>query len=232
MFVLEHQSLELMRGAGPLKIPAPVFSSADFLITEWHDFGTPAANWQEEMGRGLALLHQSRRHDQYGFQSDNYLGLSRQINQWQPTWLEFWLEQRLGQQLRLLAQQTGSGDRLVRLLQSLSGKLESYLGNISEAPVLLHGDLWSGNAAADISGKPLIFDPACYYGHREAEFGMMRMFGGFGPCCEAAYAEVWPLEPGSEERIVLYGLYHQLNHLLLFGASYYQQSVDTIKALL
>jgi protein-ribulosamine 3-kinase len=99
-------------------------------------------------------------------------------------------------------------------------------------PALLHGDLWSGNAAADHHGKPVIFDPASYYGHREAEFGMMRLFGGFGPRVEAAYQEVWPFEPGNDERIALYRLYHELNHLNLFGAAYYGQCIDTIKALL
>lgn len=78
----------------------------------------------------------------------------------------------------------------------------------------------------------MIFDPASYYGHREAEIGMMRMFGGFGPRCEAAYAEVWPLEDGSEQRISLYRLYHELNHLILFGYNYYRSCLSTINSLI
>jgi len=78
----------------------------------------------------------------------------------------------------------------------------------------------------------VIFDPASYYGHREAEFGMMRLFGGFGARCEAAYQEVWPFQPGVDRRIALYQLYHQLNHLNLFGPSYYDGCLSTARSLL
>ncbi len=85
---------------------------------------------------------------------------------------------------------------------------------------------------ADASGAPVIFDPACYYGHREAEFGMMRMFGGFDARCEASYSEVWPFVDGYEERFKIYQLYHELNHLNLFGNAYYTNCMATIDALL
>ncbi len=110
--------------------------------------------------------------------------------------------------------------------------MDSLIGNITEPAVLLHGDLWSGNAAANEKREPVIFDPASYYGHREAEIGMMRMFGGFDARCETAYAEVWPLQGGSEERISLYRLYHELNHLNLFGSGYYQSCLTSINALI
>ena len=111
-------------------------------------------------------------------------------------------------------------------------KLDDYLGDIYEAAVLLHGDLWSGNAAADERGEPIIYDPASYYGHHEVEIGMMRMFGGFGPVCEAAYEEIWPFEDGAEKRFALYRLYHELNHLNLFGHGYYESCLSTMKSLL
>ncbi len=110
-------------------------------------------------------------------------------------------------------------------------QLDELLGNADEAGVLWHGDLWSGNAAADENGEPIIFDPASYYGQREAELGMMRMFGGFGPVCEAAYQEVWPLQAGADERIKLYRLYHELNHLNLFGRTYYDSCLTTMGEL-
>jgi protein-ribulosamine 3-kinase len=78
----------------------------------------------------------------------------------------------------------------------------------------------------------VIFDPASYYGQREAEFGIMRLFGGFGRRCEAAYQEIWPFEAGYEERFRLYQLYHELNHLNLFGASYYDACMASMDALL
>ncbi|MDX1519041.1 MAG: fructosamine kinase family protein, partial [Gammaproteobacteria bacterium] len=128
--------------------------------------------------------------------------------------------------------QAGTDSELIRLGDRLLNRLDMYLGEIDEPAVLLHGDLWSGNAASDSDGNPVIFDPASYFGHREAEIGMMRMFGGFGPVCEAAYEEVWPFADGSEERINLYRLYHELNHLNLFGQGYYQSCLNTIQGLL
>ena len=120
----------------------------------------------------------------------------------------------------------------MELAERLAERLDDFLGTVTERAVLLHGDLWASNTGADFSGAPVIFDPAVYYGHREAEFGMMRLFGGFGPRVEAAYREVWPWEPGHEERIALYRLYHELNHLNLFGGTYYEQCLATMRALL
>jgi fructosamine-3-kinase len=144
----------------------------------------------------------------------------------------FWREQRLGWQLELFARKAGAEDPLVALGDRLLAKLDELLSGVDEPAVLLHGDLWSGNAAADENGQPIIFDPASYYGRREAEIGMMRLFGGFGPRCEAAYNESWPLADGAERRIPLYRLYHELNHLNLFGRSYYPACMATMESLL
>ena len=123
-------------------------------------------------------------------------------------------------------------DPLLKNTENLLNKLDQLLSDVQEDAVLLHGDLWSGNAAAGESGEPIIYDPASYYGHREAEIGMMRLFGGFDAHCEAAYAEVWPLQPESEQRIALYRLYHEMNHLILFGQGYYESCLNTVKSLL
>ena len=67
---------------------------------------------------------------------------------------------------------------------------------------------WSGNSAA-VAGKPCIFDPAVYYGHHEAEWGM-SWCASFPPAFWKAYRELIPKDPGFEERADLYELYHQL----------------------
>jgi fructosamine-3-kinase len=126
----------------------------------------------------------------------------------------------------------GSDDPLLTLGKMLLNQLDLLLTCEDEPAVLLHGDLWSGNAAANEKGEPVIFDPASYYGHREAEIGMMRLFGGFSRECEDAYQEVWPLQLGHDRRIEVYKLYHQLNHLNLFGNSYYNACLDTVRRLL
>jgi fructosamine-3-kinase len=98
-------------------------------------------------------------------------------------------------------------------------------------PSLLHGDLWCGNAGRLPDGTPVVFDPAVYFGDREADLAMTELFGGFGPDFHAAYREAWPLDPGYATRRTLYNLYHVLNHFTLFGGGYAQQALAMIAEL-
>lgn len=232
LFETEYDALLLLAEPDVIHVPKPIACSNDFIVIETFIEGAPAADWQEQMGRSLANLHTATKSERFGFDKDNYIGMSRQINSWQDDWLSFWRDQRLGLQLKRLAMITDKSDPILAKGEKLMSRLESLLGDIKEPAVLLHGDLWSGNAAANEQGQPVIFDPASYYGHREAEIGMMRMFGGFDARCEAAYAEVWPLEDGSEQRISLYRLYHEINHFILFGYNYYRSCITTIDSLI
>lgn len=232
LFETEYDALLLLAEPDVIHVPKPIACSDDFIVIETFIEGAPAADWQEQMGRSLAELHTATKAERFGFDKDNYLGISKQINSWQDDWLSFWRDQRLGMQLKRLAMITDKNDPLLAKGEKLMSRLESLLGDIEEPAVLLHGDLWSGNAAANEQGQPVIFDPASYYGHREAEIGMMRMFGGFDSKCEAAYAEVWPLEDGSEQRISLYRLYHEMNHFILFGYNYYRSCIATMDSLI
>lgn len=231
-FEAEFVALSLLGEPGVIRVPRPVIFEEEFIVIEAFREGRPANDWHERMGRQLAELHLATQSDRFGFERDNYLGTTRQPNDWSDDWVTFWREQRLGWQLDLFARRADAGDTLLSLGDRLLAKLDEFLGDVDECAVLLHGDLWSGNAAADEQGEPIIFDPASYFGHREAEIGMMRLFGGFGPRCEAAYQEVWPLPPGADDRITLYRLYHELNHLNLFGRSYYETCLSTMKSLL
>ena len=97
---------------------------------------------------------------------------------------------------------------------------------------LLHGDLWGGNWGATTDGTPVIFDPAVYYGDRETDLAMTRLFGGFGSTFYDAYAQAWPLASGWERRVELYNLYHLLNHFNLFGAGYLPGVQSALQKLL
>lgn len=232
MFAAEFEGLSRLAAPGVIRVPRPLACDNDFIVMEAFSASGPGPGWQELMGRQLALLHQATQRQGFGFDADNYLGTTPQPNAWMERWLDFWRERRLGWQLRLFSGKTGADDALLSLGMRLLDRLDDILGEVDEAAVLLHGDLWSGNAAADERGEPIIFDPACYYGQREAEIGMMRLFGGFGRRCEAAYEEVWPLQSGADRRILLYRLYHELNHLNLFGGGYYHSCIATMRQLL
>ena len=119
-------------------------------------------------------------------------------------------------------------NELLQSGQQLQQKLHEILA-IDEPPCLIHGDLWSGNYLCDELVDPVLVDPAAYFGHREAEFGMTMLFGGFDESFYSAYNEVWPLAPGSEDRIAIYRLYHLLNHLNLFGKSYLPACLNILK---
>ena len=119
-----------------------------------------------------------------------------------------------------LAADKGIGQQIVRLCEQLAACLDYFFDDYQPQPSLLHGDLWGGNAAYDDHGEPVIFDPACYYGDREADLAMTELFSGFGKAFYAGYNEAWPLDPGYRTRKGLYNHYHILNHYNLFGGSY------------
>ena len=111
----------------------------------------------------------------------------------------------------------------------LTKKLSNILGTTAELPSLLHGDLWSGNYLVDEHKNVCLIDPAVYYGNREAEFGMITLFGGFNQDFFSGYQEVYPLEEDWQYRNKIYQLYHLMNHLNLFGKSYLGQVMDAVK---
>ena len=173
------------------------------------------------LGRMLARLHRQTG-PRFGWHRDNYIGLTPQKNAWSDDWAEFWLTRRLQPQLELAR---SNGFRLGEVAQC--ALLESH----KPQPSLLHGDLWSGNAGFTNDG-PVVFDPAVYYGDREADLAMTELFGGFPREFYKAYAEAFPLAAGYEKRKHLYNLYHLLNHLNLFGRSYLGQVEETLGLLL
>jgi fructosamine-3-kinase len=180
------------------------------------------------LGQQLAKQHRYCE-DRFGWHKDNTIGSTPQHNLWNDDWVEFVGADRLGFQLELAAKNGFTGDLQVEgaaLCKSLGQFFADYWPEAS----LLHGDLWGGNwAAAD--GAPVIFDPAVYYGDRESDIAMTKLFGGFGASFYDAYEEAWPLSAGSEQRILLYQLYHILNHLNLFGGSYLNRALGIIRAL-
>lgn len=195
-----------------------------FLLMEWiRPAKRGVAHW-ETLGAGLARLHHevaSRTGDRgpYGFAEDNFIGRLPQRNGWCARWPTFFRDHRLGPQFdraRRSGAWRGAWDIMAdRLLDRLDDLLPE-----SPHPATLHGDLWSGNQLADADGAPWLVDPAAYVGDREADLAMTELFGGFGAGFYDAYRAEWPLEPDYASRRDLYNLYHLVNHLNHFGASY------------
>lgn len=148
-----------------------------------------AASHQAELGRKLAEMHKAGKSTKgFGFEVDNTIGSTPQINTWSSDWIEFYGEKRLGYQLKLARDRYGDSaiyEKGYTLIQNMASLFE----NAVIEPCLLHGDLWSGNIAYDKNSEPVILDPACYYGHNEAEFGM-SWCAGFGESFYTAYFKV------------------------------------------
>ena len=231
-FAAEAAGLSALAESGSsLGIPRPIAWSDEgpgrsFLVLEHLPPGKRQPGFEQALGRGLAELHRATN-DRFGFDCEGYCGATPQPNGWLDTWREFYRERRLGHQLRL-AGQRGLGRDGLAAGERLLARLDDLLAD-PEPPALIHGDLWSGNLHVAPDGRPALIDPAACYGHREAEFGMMLLFGGFSERVFAAYDDVFPIQPGWRERVDLYSLYHVLNHYNLFGGGYGSQAVRIMK---
>ena len=185
------------------------------------------------VGAGLAALHRASAEaaaseGRFGWSRDNVIGSSPQINGWYTNWAQFFVDCRLAPQLRWAAQQ----GQTLRGAQQLLELVSDWLGGHQVQPALVHGDLWSGNGALLAGGGGALFDPAVYWGDREVDLAMAQLFGGFPRAFFAGYASSWPLEPGSQERVAIYNLYHLLNHANLFDGPYWFQVQSCIDSLL
>jgi fructosamine-3-kinase len=233
MFVAEAEGLQAMHSTNTIRVPEPLcYGSADgysYLVMEYIASGGGNADSHAQLGEQLAAMHRHTA-DRFGWHRDNTIGSTPQPNDWHADWLTFLREQRLGFQVELALRKGASRQlrqQAVRLLAELEYFFESYVPEAS----LLHGDLWSGNYSISETGEPLIFDPAVYYGDREADLAMTELFGGFPSAFYAAYRQAWPLDPGYKQRKTLYNLYHILNHYNLFGGGYEGQAINMFENL-
>lgn len=223
-FAAEVAALREIIASAAVRVPEPLCwgrtdEGVAFLVLEYLVLH-PGEAAAEQLGWQLANLHRPRQ-PYFGWPISNTIGNTPQSNTPNGDWVQFWLRERLRAQAALVAPRHGP---LRAALNQLEACLPEFFVSYRPQPSLLHGDLWSGNYAADRSGQPVVFDPASYYGDREADLAMTELFGGFPPRFYAAYRDAFPLDPGYETRRYLYNLYHILNHLHLFGDGYLPQA--------
>lgn len=231
MFEAEAEGLKEILQSRSVRVPQPVCSGAvdgsAYLVLEHLELEGAGSGSLEQLGRALAQMHRATQKE-FGWHRDNTIGSTPQINTPCANWVEFWRKHRLGFQLELAIQ---NGRNMMKKGERLMADLGNFFRNYRPAPSLLHGDLWGGNVGA-IGERPVIFDPAVYYGDREADLAMTELFGGFSARFYQAYQETWPLDPGYQLRKTLYNLYHVLNHFNLFGGGYASQAEHMMDTLL
>ncbi len=225
----EAGGLKEIGKCGKIRVPEVILEANDVLVLEYIEKGRSSAGFFTAFGRSLAKMHKTfvLKH---GFGMNNFIGGTPQKNLPENSdWTEFYFRNRLEYQYYLAEKNGLSGYELEKYFGKLENKIGSILNIKDSAPSLLHGDLWGGNYLQDEIGKPVLIDPAVYYGHREADLAMTKLFGGFTPEFYKAYNDEYPLEEGWQYRENIYKLYHILNHLNLFGNSYYGQAVSLLK---
>lgn len=233
-FATEAAGLCVLRSADAIRVPDVLClgqnAEASWLVLEFLDLRPRDTRCDAMLGEQLAALHRVR-HERYGGLDDTSCASPPQPNAPSDDWPVFWRDFRLGFQFAR-ARANGYTGALQRNGEKLLERVPQLLENHETRSSLVHGDLWSGNAAAQERGTPVIYDPAAYYGDRETDVAMTELFGGFSTSFYAAYRAVYPLDAGYEVRKTLYNLYHVLNHLNRFGGGYLRQSEAMIDALL
>lgn len=234
MFTAEAKGLNEIAASGQIQVPKVVchgqHDGQAYLVLEYVQLLAMRGNSARLLGQQLARLHKIQQ-DFFGWSIDNTIGSTPQHNRRDNDWVRFWQQQRLGKQLQFAAANGYTGG-LQKKGEKLLEKIPLFFNTYKPQASLLHGDLWGGNAASDSQGNPVIFDPACYYGDREADIAMTELFGGFSADFYAAYHGEYLLDSGYKTRKMLYNLYHIINHLNLFGSGYQYQAETMLDQLL
>ena len=233
MFAAEAHALQALSNCHGLRTPSPIAVGEDsissWLVLEYLELVHPTPRTSALLGQGLADLHQNTA-ERFGWGQSNFIGTNIQVNKWTADWVSFYTQHRLGFQLEL-AKSNGAEADLVDAGQRVMEQAHKLFTGYKPLPSLLHGDLWAGNWGATPDGEPVIFDPASYFGDREADLAMTELFGGFDDRFYQSYRGTWDIDPGYTTRKVLYNLYHVLNHFNLFGGAYVDQAIDMMKRL-
>lgn len=222
-YASEVKGLQLLADSRTVRVPSVIargqWEDLTYLVMEWIEPGrdTPAA--METLGRQLAALH---RHSTLLFGLDTHGGTPwfPQSNAFHASWADFFIEERLRPLVGLAVEKGHLTPEDRKHFDTLYQRLPRLFPE--EPPALLHGDLWKGNVVIGADEAPYLVDPSAYYGHREMDIAMTRLFGGFDDAFYAAYNETYTLQPDWKDRVDLWNLYPLLI-LTVLGPDYRQR---------
>ncbi|KAM3078157.1 hypothetical protein ACMFMF_004566 [Clarireedia jacksonii] len=263
MFAGEHTSLNAIHSVVPTLCPqsyahGALDSGGFFLATDFLDLhprgGQPGSG--QSLAQKLAKLHSTVApipdgydEPQFGFSVTTCCGDTPQDNSYKSSWAEFYAENRLRHILTKGEESNGKNRELAELVERIAEEVvprmlgDEHLrdgesgGHVK--PVVVHGDLWSGNHGRGRIGEggveEVVYDPSAFWGHGEFEAGIMGMFGGFGVAFWKEYYSFKKKDEPVEEwedRCKLYELYHHLNHYAIFGGGYKMGAMGIMRRLL
>jgi protein-ribulosamine 3-kinase len=234
----EHASLNALHDIEPSLCPQSLSNglladgTGSYLVTEFLDMDRTSISATRGKGPSLAAklakvhstpapVPEGLETRMFGFPVPTCCGSTEQANDYQRSWAEFYAENRLRAILNASEKSNGPDEELRNTLEITASKVVPRLlgddhlgGSKGVVPVVVHGDLWSGNKGKGVIGskggsEDVVFDPSSCYAHAEYEHGIMRMFGGFG---RMFWDEYWntmdKTEPKEEydDRLDLYEL--------------------------
>lgn len=230
LFQKEKNGLMLLAAENIIRVPNVVLytikNDYQILILEWIEQGLTNDDFWKAFGTSLAQLHKLSS-VAFGLNEDNYMGALPQSNQYTPEWVDFFIAHRLIPQVKMALDRKLIDSKVTKLFESLYIRLPEIFA--SEPPSLVHGDLWNGNFMCDSNHKPVLIDPAVYFGHRSMDLGMTTLFGGFAKDFYKSYEESFPLPKNHEQQWEICNLYPLLIHLNLFGSSYLSGILHTLR---
>lgn len=229
-FSTESTGLRWLRDCGAVNTPE-IFAVSDspaYLVMQWLNTGPPVADTDAALGRMLANLHLGKK-AQFGRPDEQPTGSLGVPNKCCDKWSDFYASQRLLPLIEIATDRHSLPEKTLTASDRIAANLDK-LNVPAEPPALLHGDLWAGNRLVDSTGQNWLIDPAAHHGHREFDLAMMKLFGGFGDDCFAAYDEIYPLASGWHERIKLHQLAPLIVHAIKFGSGYIPAVVDAVRS--
>lgn len=199
--------------------------------------GSPAAGReaQHHLAELLAELH-GIEGPSFGYDRDTPIGPLDQPNTPDEQWARFFARRRLLHFAELAEDRNALPNGGLQTAYDLARAIEErphHFAASGERPVLIHGDLWSGNILSDGDRITGIIDPAIYYADREIELAFMGLFGCVGDVFFERYHALRPIAPGFfEHRQGMYRVYPLLVHAVLFGGGYGRQAVSAMERAL
>jgi fructosamine-3-kinase len=224
-YAAEAEALAWLAEPEAVRVPRVLGVGEELLALEWIDSGSLARAGAEELGRGLAALHEAGADTFGGRGGPLHIGRLTIPNDPCEDWPEFYATNRI------LPLMDAVGASTARTLEKVCDRIADLAGP-PEPPARLHGDLWGGNVLADADGHGWLIDPVAYGGHREVDLAMLRLFGAPHPRLLEAYAEARPLAEGHEERVALWQLFPLLVHAALFGGHYGAQAESAANSVM
>ena len=226
MFVAEAAGLQLLANSGSFRIPEVIaqgqYKDNAYLLLEHIPHGVQTERFWFDFAQNLAFLHQNTS-DRFGLDHSNYIGSLPQQNNYSNSASDFYITERLIPQFNLALEKGFDLKVSDRFYSNISEEIPS------EAPALVHGDLWNGNYLISEKSEAVLIDPAVTYAPREMDLGMMQLFGGFPPHLFEEYHNIFPLEPHWRDRLSVWQLYYLLVNLNLFGGGYLSQVTSIVR---